>query len=162
MNPFFMLLICITNHLQGFWSGASFKGPTSQSRRCKRCGLDPWVRKILWRRAWQPAPVFLPGESHGQRSLVGYTPWGPKESDTTEVTWHAHTVLLNSYNSLWEKLSTVFRYCLAKKDERLKPELDQQNPQFPSRLWMRSKPLGFRSGLWCSFVFSNDWWNAVL
>ena len=45
----------------------------------------PWVEKMPWRRAWQqPTPVFLPGESHGQRSLVGYTPWGCKESDTTE------------------------------------------------------------------------------
>ena len=48
--------------------------------------FDPWVGKIPWRRAWQPTPVFLPGESHGQRSLAGYSPWGHKESDTTEVT----------------------------------------------------------------------------
>ena len=41
-------------------------------------GLDPWVGKIPWRRAWQPIPVFLPGESDGQRSLVGYSPWGPQ------------------------------------------------------------------------------------
>ena len=47
-------------------------------------GFDTWVRKIPWRRKWQPTPVFLPGESHGQRSLVGYSPWGDKESDTTE------------------------------------------------------------------------------
>ena len=38
--------------------------------------FDPWVGKIPWRRAWQPTPVFLPGESHGQRSLVGCRPWG--------------------------------------------------------------------------------------
>ena len=42
--------------------------------------------EIHWRRAWQPTPVLLPGESHGQRSLAGYSPWGPKETDTTEVT----------------------------------------------------------------------------
>ena len=42
------------------------------------------VRKILWRRKWQTAPVFLPGKSHGQRSLVGHSPWGHKESDMTE------------------------------------------------------------------------------
>ena len=47
-------------------------------------GFDPWVRKIPWRRRWQPTPVFLPGKSHGQRSLVGYSPWGCKESNTTE------------------------------------------------------------------------------
>ena len=48
----------------------------------------PWVGKIPWRRAWQPTPVFLPGESHGQRSLVSYSPWDRTESDTIEVTWH--------------------------------------------------------------------------
>ena len=42
------------------------------------------IKKIPWRREWLPIPVFLPGESHGQRSLVGYSPWGHKESDTTE------------------------------------------------------------------------------
>ena len=52
----------------------------------KRCGFDPWVGKIPWKKAWQPIPVFLPGESHGQRSLAGYSPWGPKESVTTEHT----------------------------------------------------------------------------
>ena len=52
--------------------------------QCGRPGFDPWVRKILWRRKWQPTPVFLPGKSHGQRSLVGYSPWGHNESDTTE------------------------------------------------------------------------------
>ena len=46
--------------------------------------FDPWVGKILWRRAWLPSPVLLPRESHGQRSLTGYSPWGHKEADTTE------------------------------------------------------------------------------
>ena len=46
----------------------------------------PGVRKIPWRREWQPTPVVLPRESYGQRSLVGYSPWGRKESDTTEQT----------------------------------------------------------------------------
>ena len=50
----------------------------------RRPGFDPWVEKIPWRRKWQPTPVLLPGESHGWRSLVGYSPWGRKESDTTE------------------------------------------------------------------------------
>ena len=47
-------------------------------------GFDPWVRKIPWRRKWQPTPVFLPEKSHELRSLVGYSPWGRKESDTAE------------------------------------------------------------------------------
>jgi len=50
----------------------------------QKTGFDPWVRKIPWRRKWQSTPVFLPGESHGQRSLAGYSPRDCKESDTTE------------------------------------------------------------------------------
>ena len=46
-------------------------------------GFDPWFENC-WRRKWQPTPIFLPGKFHGQRSLAGYTPWGHKESDTTE------------------------------------------------------------------------------
>ena len=68
--------------LKGFPGGASGKEYTRRCRRCQRCRIDSWVGKIPWRRKWQPAPVFLPGESHGQRSLVGYSPWGP-ELDTT-------------------------------------------------------------------------------
>ena len=57
-------------------------------QQCRRheTRFHPWVEKIPWRRAWQPTPVFLPGESLGQRSLEGYSPWGCKQSDTTEVT----------------------------------------------------------------------------
>ena len=49
-----------------------------------RRGFDPWVGKIPWRNKWQPTPVLLPREFHGQRSLAGYSPWGHKESDITE------------------------------------------------------------------------------
>jgi len=52
----------------------------------KRLGFDPWVGKIPWRRAWQPIPVFLPGESHGQRSLAGCGPQDHTQLDTTEMT----------------------------------------------------------------------------
>ena len=55
-------------------------------RRHKTHGFDPCIEKILWRRKWQPTPVFLPEESHGQKSLVGYSPWGCKESDKTKNT----------------------------------------------------------------------------
>ena len=61
---------------QGSPSGSAGKEPACQCRRCKRHGLNPWVRKIPWRKKWQPTPVFLPGKFHGQRSLVGYSPWG--------------------------------------------------------------------------------------
>ena len=49
-------------------------------------GFSPWVGKIPWRRKWQPTLVFLPGKSHGQRNLVGYSPKGPKEMGKTEAT----------------------------------------------------------------------------
>ena len=48
------------------------------------CGFDPWVGKILWRRAWQPPPVFLPEESHGQRSLTGLQSMGKQRVDMTQ------------------------------------------------------------------------------
>ena len=58
----------------------SSKESTCQYRKLE---FDPWVGKIPWRRKWQSTPVFLPGESHGQRSLAGYSSWDPKESNTT-------------------------------------------------------------------------------
>ena len=71
--------------------------------QCRRRGFDPWVGKIPWRRAWQPTPVFLPGESHGQRSLgkgggVSHSAWSCKESDRTE--WISLTHFSVSLNSL--------------------------------------------------------------
>ena len=62
------------------------KEPACQCRRCKRPRFDPYIGNNPRRRTWQPPPVFLSGESHGQRSLEGYSPWGCKESDTTEAT----------------------------------------------------------------------------
>ena len=64
-----------------FLSKSCFPGGTRDNEsafQCKRCMFDPRVRKIPWRRKWQPTPVFLPGKSHGPRSLAGYRPWGPK------------------------------------------------------------------------------------
>ena len=68
---------------QGFQGCTSGKDLACQCRRHERCEFDPWVRKIPWRRKWQPTPVFLPGESHGPRSLAG-TQW-----DMTEATEHS-------------------------------------------------------------------------
>ena len=65
----------------GWLGGKDF---TCQCRRHKRGWLHPWVGKTPWRRKWQTSPIFLPGKSHEQRSLAGYSPWGHKESDTTE------------------------------------------------------------------------------
>ena len=67
-----------------FPSGSVVKKSAFRSNRCRRSVFHPWVGKIPWGRKSQPTLVFLPGKSHGQRSLVGYSLWGCKESDTTE------------------------------------------------------------------------------
>ena len=67
----------------GFPGGASGKEAACQYKRHKRCGFDPWVGTIPWRRAWQSPPVILPGEPQGHWSLAGYSPSGCKELDTT-------------------------------------------------------------------------------
>ena len=59
--------------------------------QCRRHKFDPQVGKIRQRRKWQPTPVFLPGEFHGQRSLAGYSPWGHKELEMTKQLIHTHT-----------------------------------------------------------------------
>ena len=82
MTPLICLIIldrfgmnCVSRTQKGgFLGGSSGKEPACQCRRSQRRGFNPWVRKTPWRRAWQPTPVFLPGESYGQRSQVGYSP----------------------------------------------------------------------------------------
>ena len=78
----------------GLPTRCSCKESCCQCRRCKRHGFGPWIRKIPWRKKWQRTPVFLPGESHGQWSLVGYSPWGFKELD---MAVHAHM-------GMWRKM----------------------------------------------------------
>ena len=63
-----------------FPGDASGKESACQRRRHKRHGFHPWVGTLPWRRVWQPAPVFWPGEFHGLRSLEGYSPWGHKQT----------------------------------------------------------------------------------
>ena len=60
------------------------KNPPANAGRRKRPRFDSYIGKIPWRSKWQPTPLFLPGKSHGRGSLVGYSPWGLKESNMTE------------------------------------------------------------------------------
>ena len=66
-----------------WWIGGKESTCNAGDRR-RRLRFNLWVVKILWRRTWQPTPVLLPGESHGQRSLAAYSPWDRRESDMTE------------------------------------------------------------------------------
>ena len=63
--------------------------------QCRRCRFNPWVGKIPWRRKWQAAPAFLPGESRGLRNQANYSPWGCEETTMTEASEHAgvHTAV---------------------------------------------------------------------
>ena len=102
------LVLSGANQLQTIWhktcmnlsfGGASGEEPACQCRRFKRQRYHPWVRKIPWKRAWQPTPVFLPGKPHGQRSLVDYSPQSPREPITTmwlsvHACSHTHTASL--------------------------------------------------------------------
>ena len=72
------------------------------------------IKGFCWRRKWQPTPVFLPGESHGQRSLVGYSPWSHKEVDTTDQITHTHThtrVSVHLTHSWDMHLCRIFSIC---------------------------------------------------
>ena len=81
----------------GFPRWRSGEESSCQCRGSKRCKFDPWVGKIPWSRKWQPTPLFLHGEFHGQRSLVDYSPWSHEEWNTTNT-----TLLVNTF--------TTFRY----------------------------------------------------
>jgi len=82
----------------GFPGGTSSTEPACQCRRHGRRGFPPWIRKIPWRKAQQPTPVFLPGESHRQKSLAGYSPWGHKRVGhdlATKTTKKGHRYLFS-------------------------------------------------------------------
>ena len=86
------------------------KEPVCQCRRHRRPGFDPWVRKIPWRRKWQSIPVFLPGESHGQRSLAGYSPWGHKRVRHDLVTKQHISLTTEDHLARKNKSSNYKRY----------------------------------------------------
>ena len=85
-------LFSVTRAVSPWASQAALvKNLTANARdRHRRHRFDPGLGEIPWRRAWQPTPVLLPGGPHGQRSLVGYSPWGCKEQDTTEAAKHVY------------------------------------------------------------------------
>ena len=89
-----IIYICPYMHTWASQVALMVKNPPAHTGRCKRCRLHPWAGKTAWREARQLTLIFLPGESHGHRSLTGYSPSGPKESDTTEATEHTEACIL--------------------------------------------------------------------
>ena len=86
--------------------------------QCRRPGFDPWVRKIPWRRERLLTPAFLPGESHGQRSLAGYNPWCHKESDMTELLTLS---LSHTMESSWPPVQQINVFISTFQITRLRP-----------------------------------------
>ena len=84
----------------GFPGGTSGEKPTCQCRRCKRTRLDPWIGKIPWRRAWQPTPVSLPGESHGQRNLATVHRMAQSQIRLKRLSTHTYTNNEQSKNKI--------------------------------------------------------------
>ena len=95
---FFSSSLCWVEELP-WW--LSSKESTCQCRRHRRCRFNLWVGKIPWRRKWQPTPVFLPGESHGQRSLADYSPQGCKSQTRLSAHTHTHTHTHTLIWSIW-------------------------------------------------------------
>ena len=105
-------VMTIYTYTLGLPRGLSDKGSACQCRRyrgCRRCEFDPWIRKIPWRRKWQPISVFLPGISHGQRSLANLQSMGSQrvrhDSDWahthTHIYIHIHTKKINIYMNIY-------------------------------------------------------------
>ena len=98
-----------------FPGGLNGKEITCQWRRHIRCQFDPWLGKILRSRKWKLTPVFLSGEFHGQKSLVGYSPWGLKESDTTEhLRTHTQALLLGERKKQ-TTINLAFNVCIGRQ-----------------------------------------------
>ena len=97
---------CSQKHLcLGFPGCPVMKNPPHRTR-----GLDPWVRKTPWRRAGQPTPVVLPGKSHGQRSLAGYSPWGHKRLEQNWATEHTCTLRTTSWGYSPEDILEILNF----------------------------------------------------
>ena len=94
--------------------------------QCRRHRFSPWVGKMPWTRKWQPTLVFLPGEFHGQKNLVGYNPWGRKELDTTESLTHMATTSPCCQRNFWGQrqssvVITTTLWCIHSQDFTQKP-----------------------------------------
>ena len=111
--------VCVYAHIC-FSGGASGKGPSCQCGRHKRCRFNSWIGKISWRRELLPTPAFLPGESHGQRNLAGYSPWDCKELDMMHTCLSVYlSIMLGSCGlaklslSHGEKEAAACSFCLS-------------------------------------------------
>ena len=106
----FMLIKCLNTRLYKYKNESSLHSPSLSTQwriclQCRRPRFNRWVGKIPWRKKWQPTPVLVPGEFHGQRSLAGYGPWDRRESDKTEQLTFTFNVVYSLKNLKKKKMS---------------------------------------------------------
>ena len=95
--------------------------------RYKTCGFDPWVGKIPWSKKWQPTPIFLPGKSHGQRSLVGYSPGGTKSQTNLRDWTNTHTQTNTSEQTLLPNYPSSVQFSHSVMSDSLRPHESQHS-----------------------------------
>ena len=135
--------------------------------QCRRRGFDSWVRKIPWKRKWQPTPAFLPRKSHGQRSLAGFSPQGHKRVGS--AAWEAPAVCISSVQSLSHVLlfetpwTAAHQAFLSITNSRSLLKLTSIESEMPSNHLILCGPLLLRPSIFpSSRVFSNESVLALL
>ena len=132
-------------------------------------GFDPWVAKISWSRKWQPTLVFLPGESHEQRSLVGYSPWGRKESDRTEwpsLSFHYKAFfLIGKFLDRHTKKKHINNFLNCSEEIKVQPNQFRESAEANGRVYEEQRKLEesftIHLGKCVNFLQSPlcNWWN---
>ena len=112
------------------------------SCQCRRYKFNPWVRKIPWGRKWQPTSVFLPGKSHGWRTLAGYSPWDHKESDTTEWLHWLHKLTGFKFKSIivWNYASQIDTWKSSWGWVKRKKKIGSKRVEGPNRKLLKVLP----------------------
>ena len=106
--------------------------------QCRKSRFYPWVRKIPWRRRWQPTPIFLPGESHGQRGLASYSPWGCKKWGTNERLTLTDGENKSSENRTWGELQLHWVMILSSKFHP-SSKINGNHLQYSKFVWERKR-----------------------
>ena len=118
--------------MEGLPRWLSGKGSACQYGKCRRCGLNPWAGKTPWNRERQPTAAFLPGEPHGQRSLLGYNPLGCQESGMTErLSTHAWFPW-GLFTLHWQEVLSLSTYCSCSVSQG--PRIGWQRQTCPERM----------------------------
>ena len=126
----------------GFPGGSVVKNlPAKQGTQCKGHAFNPWVGKIPWRKKWQPTPIFLPGKSHGQRSLAGCSPWGRKRV--------GHKLKTNNNN----KEAYWFHWSFKRKKEK-------ETPPNQAQKLLHTEPAALFLSL--AITFQRQWFSVNL